>query len=1647
MFSSLIHIILYILSIYLLLFYTFYHNRYSAPASAAQQRAIVRAQRRAGVTSEQVSYVECHATATHVGDAIEMRGLADAFAENSQDLESTSSTIECALGSVKGNIGHANCAAGITGFIKTVLCLYHKTLVPTVHYQQLNDKIHFDKTRFYVNDTTKEWTVNGRSHKEENSEAPEEGDPVSSFNLRVAGVSSFGVGGTNAHVVLQEAPAFVDEDEDKAMVLTSSTVAAPLEEIILLSAKTIKSLKANIRRIADHVEKKLVANENQNTSALSALLPDVALTLSTGREHLQYRYSTVGHTSKSLVATLRTDVMNKAIFQNMSKIADRGIAAGGGEVVFVFPGQGCQYLNMSDQLYHNELCYHKHMDACAAVVDRIYARRGILSSSNSSSANILSILFGDDNLTFLRPTFVQPCIFMVEYCMARTLMDYGIVPLAMGGHSIGEYVAATLAGVFRIEDALELIVLRGIATEESSREGSMVSISNMNETMLNMVLQEHPGVTIATHNAPGMYVLSGTPDDVQKLQHQFTTTPVTTASAKPTKPPRIVLLRVNRAFHSPLMDEAATKLETFLKNVEMRAPSIPVTSNVSGGWMGDECCDPKYWGDHMRGTVRFVENAKCLAQWKPSAVVEVGPGSTLCKLLTKCWGAGESGGGQTPTLTSSTLSMPPLMPSMRHPKATDVADTQVFHATLGKLWCKGVSADWQSFHKNRRLKIDGKTSMRAPRKIALPGYSFAETSYWCNANASIYVADDGSAVTGDASPTLVVTSSEKCLVVLSGGTFKDVKKIIICFTYAGGTSRTFLPWKNEITRRGMDRAVQIVAVELCGRGARSEENVTANKSEDEEEISCIVDGLERHLRRAQRGTSVVVCGMSMGALYATRIAGRMQVPHGISVVGVVLAGRCPPMFEHQQHTKNLEARPFTEEDVSQYNLAPREITSSSAWRDHFLPLLLSDLAVDQRLSISSLEQCIPKHMNVHIVCGQQDPSFPHERAMEWGKVGGQSMSITLLPGGHEFLNERVREMVGICLSDEKCEHTYESSSEKHRAVLSPSPVFRVEWMPSGMWYENDQVSSSVTNVTDITLNGKKMRKATTMNTTMVLRVLSCSKEITADPAACAAYHVDQAWLFTQWVQSLINAMEEEREDKIDRVHCIIVSDSSMNSVFGISRSVTLEHPELTFQRMVLSLEGHDDDDDDDNDATNNDENSDSGDNDDVDNEAHRGASNIPIELAVSLSKRYSNEPDVEFNLNTRVVRLRRAIPSSTMPATIHVDKRVLHGDGIYVITGGTGGIGTELVRWLIDVQGIAPQNIVLLTRRSGPHTHPMGCRMLTLDVSKPTAWTDAQLVSLSNITTRSTLPVPATPATNQRKRKRRRVLGIFHLAGVLDDGTLQNMTQDRVAKVMAPKVHGILQLLALSKQWRWKTQYAVVFSSTTSLLGYPGQTNYAAANSVLDGLSSSSSSSSKCSADVHAATCGVPIVCCNWGPWGEVGMARLGSKPYNQALRGGELPMLTSDALTSLEHILREFSSGSSTSRQVGICRVEWSRSEWSETPMVSMLCDEKVPQPPSSNKVRRSSGINDDPDADADVDADDAPKDDVEIFFASRVSSWIPSESLTALGVDSLDEVQLRNDFQSTFSVKVPLSMFVVPNQTLASLCMKLKDHLTSKK
>ena len=571
---------------------------YSAPSVQGQAEVIATAQAMAGVDPRSISYVEAHGTGTLVGDPIEVRGLTMAFRQG------TDETGFCALGSVKPNIGHSNIAAGIAGLIKVLLSLQHNQLPPTINFRRLNPAMPLDSTPFFVNDQLRDWSV------------PE-------GQRRRAGISSFGIGGTNCHVVVEE---WRDQHTDH----TQSETLHPVPQLLPLSAKTPASLERGRLALVDHLQ----AHPELN-------LADVAYTLQVGREGFAHRLAVCAEDIPTAVQALQR-----------AKLKDDANRAQ--SIVFMFSGQGSQYLKMGVGLYATSLTFQHWVDTCGDILKPLIhdnIRQRLYNGDDPSAAEAV----------FSQPHILQPALFTVEYALARTLMKQGIHPTAVVGHSLGEYVAACIAGVLSLEDALMLVAARGYAME-AAPEGAMLAVS-LSEREATAFLAERgpltfddgPDVGIAAVNGPSRVVLSGSCQAVEHAQQTLDQAGVACQ-----------LVHVNRAFHSPMMAQAAATISAKARDIALNPPAIPLASNLTGAWLTDaQATDPAYWGDHMLHAVRFDDNVKHILAQKPDVLLEVGPGRILSSLATEI---------QSKT---SQAAAPLIAPTMRHPRETDNLRCQI----------------------------------------------------------------------------------------------------------------------------------------------------------------------------------------------------------------------------------------------------------------------------------------------------------------------------------------------------------------------------------------------------------------------------------------------------------------------------------------------------------------------------------------------------------------------------------------------------------------------------------------------------------------------------------------------------------------------------------------------------------------------------------------------------------------------------------------------------------------------------------------------------------------------------------------------------------------------------------------------------------
>ena len=525
---------------------------YTAPSVEGQSEVIADALAMAGVDARTIGYVEAHGTGTPVGDPIEVTALAEAFAAAGAPAGSGA---RCAIGSVKSNIGHLDVAAGVAGLIKTVQALRHAELPPSLHFESPNPKIDFESTRFHVNSARAPWPRNG---------AP-----------RRAGVSSFGIGGTNAHVILEEAPE-----------RRSSPAARPFE-VLLLSARTPAALDAATANLARHLE------EHPELP-----LADVAHTLQAGRRRFAHRRMIVCRNTDDTAeaAGLLAGGEAPAVHEERS----------GRPVVFLFPGQGAQHAGMARGLYETEPVFRDALDRCAELL------------KPHLGLDLRQVLASGAELT--DTALAQPALFAVEHSLALLWASWGVRPEAMLGHSVGEYVAACRAGVFSLEGALALVAERGRLIA-SLPAGAMLAVSLSEEEMATRLAG---GLSLAAVNAPRRVVVSGPEGDIAELERAL--------AAEGIEHRR---LHTSHAFHSAMMEPHLAAFEAKVRAVRRHPPRVPVLSNLTGTWLTPEqATDPAYWSAHLRNAVRFSDGIRELASQPDRIFLEVGPSRTLTTLAS-----------------------------------------------------------------------------------------------------------------------------------------------------------------------------------------------------------------------------------------------------------------------------------------------------------------------------------------------------------------------------------------------------------------------------------------------------------------------------------------------------------------------------------------------------------------------------------------------------------------------------------------------------------------------------------------------------------------------------------------------------------------------------------------------------------------------------------------------------------------------------------------------------------------------------------------------------------------------------------------------------------------------------------------------------
>jgi amino acid adenylation domain-containing protein len=597
-----------------------------APSVDGQADAVALAQANANVPIESIRYIEAHGTGTPVGDPIEFEALRKVFESK------TAKKQFCYIGSIKGNIGHSTNAAGVAGLIKASLVLHHEEIPPTLHFKTPNAKIDFLNSPFMMADRLIPFPRGGE--------------------VRRAAVSSFGFGGTNVHVILEEAPA------------QRPASATRPRQLLLLSAKSQAALDAYSHSMGEHF-----------ASASPESFADAAHTLQTGRKQMAFR--------RFVVAADFAEARKLLGQPNPLRCGSKRCERRDPSIVFLFGGQGTQYVNMGLNLYRDEPLFRAVVDDCCEILKPhlgLDLRETIYPKSGNEEAAQIAL---QDTL------FTQPSIFVIEYALARFWQRLGIEPATMAGHSVGEFVAATLAGVWDLEDVLGIIALRGRLMQNLPR-GSMMAVSAGVDRIAELL---PAALQIASNNAPNLCVVSGPNADVEAFQEFLEAKKIGCRH-----------LHTSHAFHSAMMDPIIEPLREAIAKIKLRAPLKPFVSTVSGRPISAaETTDPSYWAHHSRATVQFAKAVSFLKEQGYDLFLECGPRSTLCSLTRK--------------------QFTPDHPCAAIPTLADTAESDTEWGSLlfalGSLWQNGASIDWDAFYAHEHR-----------RRIALPTYPFERQRFW-----------------------------------------------------------------------------------------------------------------------------------------------------------------------------------------------------------------------------------------------------------------------------------------------------------------------------------------------------------------------------------------------------------------------------------------------------------------------------------------------------------------------------------------------------------------------------------------------------------------------------------------------------------------------------------------------------------------------------------------------------------------------------------------------------------------------------------------------------------------------------------------------------------------------------------------------------
>lgn len=1509
---------------------------YSAPSVQGQAEVIATAQAMADVNPRSISYVEAHGTGTLVGDPIEVRGLTLAFRQSASDNGF------CALGSVKPNIGHSNIAAGIAGLIKVILSMQHGQLPPTINFHRPNPAMQLDATPFFVNDRLREWTV-------------PDGQP------RRAGVSSFGIGGTNCHVVVEE---WQDQNADRSGPATPH----PMPQILPLSAKTPEALEQGRLNLINYLQAHPALN-----------LADVAYTLQVGREAFPHR-----------LAVCADDL--PAVIKGLQRAAPKGEVKRAQSIAFMFSGQGSQYLRMGAGLHASMPTFRQWVETCRDLLKPLI------------QDDIQRLLYADtghpDGQDPLSLAYVlQPALFTVEYALARTLMDQGIQPTAVVGHSLGEYVAACIAGILDLEDALTLVAARGFAMEAAG-EGAMLAVS-LSEPEVKAFLAERgkrsfddgPDVGLAAVNAPGRVVLSGSCQAVEHAKQALQEAGVT---CQP--------VHVTRAFHSPMMEQAAAAITQKARSVTLNPPVIPLASNLTGAWLTDaQATDPSYWGKHMTQAVRFHDNVQRILAQQPDVLLEVGPGRILSSLATDI----QSKVSNEPA--------PLIAPTMRHPRETNTTDEQFLCNTLARLWTAGVQMNWHALHGGQLRQ-----------RVSLPPYAFVRERYWPETHDVAM----GNRLNASGPPQTerqhpLLGRRVRAAVLKTGERLFEAQ--------LQSTSPAYLT-DHRVYGQAIVPGTAFVETALAAGATLTPEHRTVADmivyqalplaDASSVTVQLILTPTEREQYTFQ------LYSISFDAQQEpswTRHASGLLLSTDASAAQVLDLGALQAAFQREIAVMDFYQRCEHE----QFNYGPSFRLLEQLWQREGEALgrllipdgVLSEMSV-YHLHPALLDVCLQVMWGIFVDASETATYVP---------VGWDKITLYQAPRGSEFWSHaRLTAVKGPIRTADIDIYDHEgrliasvAGAQEQRtsrlALLASAPwqdwLYTVDWRP--------QLRAAQAGASEVlgkhwlllvTPDGLGQELARQLQRrgeacTMVelgnayaqlddwsFIVRNCAEDlqrvldtipdvqevvhlwthdIRHDDLSATALELATR-VSCGGALHMLQALLTSKADRLPPALWLITRgaqvvahecpDIAQAALWGMARVIDLEHPDLTCIRLDVDPRA----------------------------ETDRAAQQLCDELLTVHPDGNSHENQIAFRNDTRyVARLAR----TKLPYQGEID---LRADATYLITGGLGGLGLRVAEWMIDR---GARHLVLVGRSC-----PKPEAQHTLDNLRQRG---AQIVVAQADVTVADQVRQVMQGLDASTPLR----GIVHAAGVLDDGVLMQQSWERFAPVLAPKVQGAWHLHEQTREL--PLDFFVGFSSDAALLGSGGQANHAAANACLDALAH------------YRRASGYPALSISWGGWSEIGTAALPQIVERIKVQGMDL-LSPEDGLQVLETALQ------SDAAYLNVTPIYWHRFRTYLPSGLSFWTDFRRSEPLAQPAVAMP----------ATFDTADERRLHVQTLVCEQVAQLLgltPAEvaadlqrEFFDLGLDSLTSLELRNSLQTNLGCQLPAT-FIFQYPTLEALM----DHL----